>query len=108
MFVQDESVAHECFELGQVASKHVADAVLAHHAAGTLGQGELVLNVHDLADVVQDFEAVDELAALLREVKSGDDICQELVFDPEIALEVLVEELEKLLLQLLCGATFGE
>ena len=93
MFVQDEGIAHECFELGQVASKHVADAVLAHHAAGTLGQGELVLNVHDLADVVQDFEAVDELAALLRVEKSWNHVRLELILYAEITLKVLVEKL---------------
>ena len=68
MFIQDECVAHEGFELGQVPTKHIADSILAHHAARALRQRKLVLNVHDLADVVQDLETVNELAALLGEV----------------------------------------
>ena len=66
------------------------------------------MNIHDLADVVEDLEAVNKLATLLRMVEAWNDICLELILDPEVTLEVQVEELEELLLQLLSRAAFCE
>ena len=66
------------------------------------------MNIHDLADVVEDLEAVDKLAALLGMVKARDDIRLELILDPEVTLEVQVKELEELLLQLLSCAAFSK
>lgn len=56
------------------------------------------MNIHDLADVVEDLEAVNKLAALLRMVEAWNDIRLELILDPEVTLEVQIEELEELLL----------
>ena len=66
------------------------------------------MNIHDLADVVEDLEAVDKLAALLGMVKARDDIRLELILDPEVTLEVQVKELEELLLQLLSCTALRE
>ena len=66
------------------------------------------MNIHDLADVVEDLEAVDKLAALLGMVKARDDIRLELILDPKVTLEVQVEELEELLLQLLSCTALRE
>ena len=66
------------------------------------------MDVHDLAYIVEDFEAVDELATLLRVVQSRDHVRGELVFNAEVSLKMLVEELEKLLLQRFCSAALGE
>ena len=41
-------------------------------------------------------------------VEAWDHICQKLVLDAEVALEMQVEELEELLLQLLGRSTLGE
>ena len=51
---------------------------------------------------------MNKLAALLRMVEAWNDIRLELILDPEVTLEVQVEELEELLLQLLSCAAFRE
>jgi len=66
------------------------------------------LNVDNLADVVEHFEAVDELAAGLWMVESRDHVGQELILYAEVALKMKVEELEKLLLQLLGRPALGK
>ena len=66
------------------------------------------MNVDNLTDVVQDLEAVDKLAALLWVEEPWNHICGKLVLDSEVSLEVLIEELEELLLQLLCRSALGK
>ena len=68
MLVECERVVKEHAQLGHVPSEEVAGALRRHDAAGALGQVELILYVDDLADVVENLEAVDELTALLRVV----------------------------------------
>ena len=88
--------------MGHIATKEIASTIGSHNTASSLRQTKLVLNVDDLADVVQNLEAVDKLAALLREIEAWDHIGQELILDPEVALVVLVKELEELILEGLC------
>ena len=59
----------------------------------------MILNVDDLTDVVENLEAVDELASMLWVVEAWNNIRMELIFDSEVALEVLIKELEELLLE---------
>lgn len=66
------------------------------------------MDVYDLANIVKNFEAVDEFAALLRVVQSRDHVRGELVFNSKVSLKVLVEKLEELLLQRFCGAALCE
>ena len=98
MLIQDEGGVEEHADLRQIATEEITGTFRAHNATRAFGQRELVLDVHDLTDVVQDLEAVDELATWLREIESRDHIGQELVLDTEITLEVLIEELDELLL----------
>ena len=98
MLVQDEGVVQKGLQLGQEATEQVAGSLWADHTARPLGQRELILDVHDLTDVVQDFEAMDEFAPLLRVVQTRNHVRQELVLYAEVALEVQVEKLEELVL----------
>ena len=66
----------------------------------------MILDIHNLADVIQDFKAVDEFTSCLGEIKARNYVCQKLVFHTEVALEVLIEELEKLILKGLCCSAF--
>ena len=85
--------------MGHVAAKEIASTIGRHNTPSPLRQAELILYVDDLADVVQNLEAVDELTALLWEVEARDYIGQELIFDPKVALIVLIKELEELILE---------
>ena len=44
----------------------------------------------------------------MRVVEARDDVGEELIFDSEVSLEMLVEELEELLRKDLCSARLGE
>ena len=105
MFVEDPGIREEHSQLGQIATEQIASTFGGDHTARPLWQVELILDVDDLADVVKNLEAVYELASMLRVVEAWNHIRMELIFDSEIALEVLIKELEELLLKRLrCSA----
>ena len=84
--------------MGHIAANKIAGTIGRHNTSCPLWQAKLILNVDDLTDVVQNLEAVDKLTALLWEVEARDHIGQELIFDPKVALVVLIKELEELIL----------
>ena len=84
--------------MGHVAANEIAGTIGCHNTSSSFWQAKLILNVDDLTDVVQNLEAMDKLAALLWEVEARDHIGQELIFDPKVALVVLIKELEELIL----------
>ena len=108
VLVEDEGILEERLDDGEVSTDQVAVAIRRDYAPAALWQGERVLNNNTLADIVEDLEAMDELAGLLSVVNSWQDIRLEPVFDPKISLEMGVEELIKLVLKSLCGPTFCE
>ena len=84
--------------MGHVAANEIAGTIGRHNTSSSLWQAKLILYVDDLADIVQNLEAVDKLAALLWKVEARDYIGQELIFDPKVTLVVLIKELEELIL----------
>ena len=98
MLVQDPGIREEHAQLGKIATEQIASTFGGDHAARPLWQVELILDVDDLADIVQNLEAVDELASMLWVVEAWNHIRKELIFYSEIALEVLIKEREELLL----------
>lgn len=78
----------------------IADAVRRDDAAGPIGNREEVLEQDALTYIVQDFKAVHKFAALLRKEDPRQDVLVEPVFDSEVTLEVIVEEVCKLVLQI--------
>ena len=84
--------------MGHVAANEVAGTIGCHNTSCPLRQAKLILNVDDLTDIVQNLEAMDKLTALLWEIEARDYIGQELIFDPKVALVVLIKELEELIL----------
>jgi hypothetical protein len=59
------------------------------------------LQQNALRYVVQNFEAVNKLGALLREEDSRQDVLVEPVFDAEVALEMIVVKVGELILKVL-------
>ena len=108
MFIQGEGIDQELSQLRHVTTEEVAGTIGTDDAARALWQRESVLYVDDLADVVKDFEAMNELATCLREVETRNDVGRELVLYSKVTLEVLIEELEELILQSLSGSTLSK
>ena len=64
------------------------------------------MNENTLAHIVQNLEAMDKLARLLRVIDSWKNVGLEPILDSEISLEMCVEKLIKLFLQGFCRSTF--
>ena len=105
MLIKDESVPQERLYQGKVPAEEIAAAFRTDDTPATLWKGEGVLDENALADVVENLEAMDELAPLLRIVDARQHVGLEPVLDAEVALEVDVEELVELLLKCLCSPT---
>ena len=99
VLIEDKRVPQERLYQRKEAAEEVATPFRADNAPAALWKGEGVLDEELLADVVEDLEAMDKLAALLWEVEARDHIGQELIFDPKVALIVLIKELEELILE---------
>ena len=63
------------------------------------------MNENALAHIVQNLEAMDKLASLLRVINSWENVGLEPILYSEISLEVCVEELIELFLKGFCRST---
>ena len=99
VLIEDKRVPQERLYQRKEAAEEVATPFRADNAPAALWKGEGVLDEELLADVVEDLEAMDKLAALLRVVDARQDVGLEPVLDAEVSLEVDVEELVELVLK---------
>ena len=99
VLIKDKRVPQEGLYQRKEAAEEVATPFRADDAPTALRKGEGVLDEELLADVVEDLEAMDKLAALLRVVDARQDVGLEPVLDAEVSLEVDVEELVELVLK---------
>ena len=89
----------------QVSAKEITIAFWCNDASAAIGKSERILNQNTLAHIVQNLEAMDKLARLLRVVNSRKNVGLEPILDSEISLEMCVEKLIKLFLKRFCRST---
>ena len=108
MLIENESIFQKGLYHVQVSPKEIAIAFWSNDASAAIGKSERILNQNTLAHIVQNLEAMDKLARLLRVINSGKYVRLEPVLDSKISLEVRVEKLIKLFLKGFCRSTLSK
>lgn len=108
VFVQNPYIVQEGLDGVQITTEQITGAIRSDHRSDTFRQNEGVLNVHNLTNVVQNFEDVDKLGVWLGVEDSWEYIRVELVFNAEISLQVRVKEGGELVLKGFTCSRFGK
>ena len=108
VFVKHEGVFREQIKGWQITSDLVAGTIWADYTSCPFWNWEQVLKQDALGNVVQDFEAVYKLGIWLWVVNTRQNVLRKLIFNPEVTLEMVLEEIRELSLQILRRATLGE